>query len=140
MNDSTCRQQPEKAHGESYSLTLPLPPSVNNLYSTFMRGKKPVRARSHSYDNWIDMAHFAANQQGVVSRAEEPTRKNTWHVQARFWVPTWRSDLDNHFKALNDWLATRFALSDNRLISIDARKTVTKEEPSEARIIVYVYG
>jgi Holliday junction resolvase RusA-like endonuclease len=97
-------------------LTLPFPPSVNNLFIN--RGKK--RARSPGYCAWSDLANYQINRQKPQPVAGPV--KLTYEFQEG--QDNRRRDIDNLAKAVNDILVERKIIEadDNRIVrAIDLR-------------------
>lgn len=88
------------------SLYLPYPPSVNSLFPGKQR-----RYKSRAYEAWIREAHGMLMQQSI-KRFTTPVE-----VEYKFGKPDKRKrDLDNIFKAPNDFLVAAGVISDDSLI------------------------
>ena len=114
--------------------TLPLPPSVNNLYLN-LRGRG--RVKSPAYRAWLDEA--AAICSDAAWRHNPPPPDSRWSLEAVCVMPNWRRrDLDNAAKAAIDFLAARLGLDDNRLVALTLRKEVVRGEAyiaGEVRVV-----
>ena len=83
-----------------YNFTLPLPPSVNQLYGG---GSRQKRFPSKKYKEWL-------------SKCPPLTKLNLIKVKVEyiFFFPTKRpADLDNRAKAVNDYLVKQGVLVDD---------------------------
>lgn len=94
---------------ETLSLSLPAPPSVNNLFATV--GKR--RVRTAKYKNWSSEAWLATKQQG--HGATKPIERRV-HVVMLHERRTRKVDLDNLCKAPLDFLVVMQFISDDSLI------------------------
>lgn len=88
-------------------IRLPVPPSTNALYSTFIRKGKIVRVRSPEYDEWITIAGYQLNLQ----RPAQVIGKATMEVAC---PRNGRRDLDNHLKGIQDLLVKHGVVRDDR--------------------------
>jgi Holliday junction resolvase RusA-like endonuclease len=90
-------------------LTLPAPPSVNNLFATV--GKR--RIRSKRYQAWVQEAWLAAQQQ---KRDGSPVFRTPVSVEIEHERRSRRTDLDNLSKAPLDFLVSMQYLADDSLV------------------------
>jgi len=86
------------------TLTLPIPPSTNNLYENGRRG----RYRSQKYDAWIEEAIYSLGQQKI-----RDVIIGAFAMQIR--VPmNLRGDITNRIKAPEDFLVNQGLIPDDR--------------------------
>lgn len=105
------------------SFTLPLPPSVNQLYPGKVR-----RHKSDAYYAWEKQAAIALHQQGLYP-AEWPPTSHIWHLAVQCFLADRRRDIDNTLKSGIDFIASYFALSDNYLDRIVIARWPDKKHP-----------
>lgn len=107
--------------GEDIAATvvaLPLPPSTNSLF--------PGRARRHrsaEYERWLAEAPLWLREQPQLWRygsLVKPPPKARWLLHQFIFLPNWRSDMDNRYKASIDFLCASFGLSDRYLVQHSA--------------------
>lgn len=108
---------PSGLHEGRIVVCLPLPPSVNSAFPT-VRGR---RVKSGTYLSWLAESEWYAKGQGTphVNKRKERT---FWSLDTYFFFENWRSDMDNRYKALIDWLCTRLGLQDNYLLEHYSRR------------------
>lgn len=117
------------------SLTLPYPPSVNNLYSTLMLGKpgqkRPIRVPS------VEVKQFKLDVDKICSRYPKDPFIGDVAVSVKIFRPKRIGDIDNCFKALLDSLRG-FAFNDDKQVSwLHAERFEDKENP---RVEVQIWG
>lgn len=105
------------------TFSLPLPPSVNQLYPG-----KARRHKSDAYFQWEKEAAYALKLQGLHVAEYRPTT-HVWHLVVTCYLPDRRRDIDNTLKAGIDFIASFFALSDNYLDSITIVRETDKQHP-----------
>jgi Holliday junction resolvase RusA-like endonuclease len=106
-----------------YTVRLPLPPSVNHAFPT-VRGR---RVKSAEYTRWSQEATLLANMGGMPM---VHSRKGTaqWSLTTEYTFENWRSDMDNRYKVLIDWLCRRLSLNDNRLMTHHSQRMPNSKE------------
>jgi hypothetical protein len=113
----------------SLIVTLPLPPSSNNLYPTVVRGKRAFRVKSGAYKNWIEVAGF-----GDWPGPYPPRTK--WSLYIDLGKMPHTRDVDNCAKAVIDLLARRCGLSDKWLDHLSIfRSGVDRKGQCEVELI-----
>lgn len=100
---------PKGLYGGDTVVCLPLPPSVNMAFPT-VNGR---RVKSGTYKSWLAECEWYAATQEVPYAAVSP--KTHWGLTTYFFFEDYRSDMDNRYKALIDWLCTRLGVRDNYL-------------------------
>ena len=103
--------------------SLPLPPSVNQLYPGKVR-----RHKSDAFYAWEKVAAAALHRQGFYPAEYTPTT-HIWHIVVTCFLADRRRDIDNTLKAGIDFMASYFALSDNYLDSITIVRHTDKQHP-----------
>lgn len=95
---------------ETFSCSLPIPPSVNGLYPT---GRSGRRFKSREYSAWI------LNAQGHLRR----TRQGLLDAKQRYaacyeftWADNRKRDIENFLKALSDFLVSEGVIGDDSQI------------------------
>lgn len=110
---------------EPIKLTLPYPPSLNNLYSTGKHGKRFLTAKGRNYKS-------------VVGKIAENAQKLDGEIKLTVDVfrPAKRGDLDNTLKILQDSLEGICYHNDRQVVEIHARRFDDKNNPrAEIEII-----
>ncbi|MCI5040044.1 MAG: hypothetical protein MRY81_10205 [Donghicola eburneus] len=93
----------------SFSITLPLPPSVNNLHTGSAKNKR----RSPNYISWVKEAGWRMNELRAGS-AYKPLPHDCWYwVDVRL-PENHLGDSDNRLKALHDLLHEMGATPDDK--------------------------
>lgn len=91
-----------------FECILPIPPSVNGLFSTNWKTKR--RFTSKSYEEWQAEAEQAFNRQNI--QIEKFTGRLRVHYGFSFKTKR-KCDLDNFPKAINDFLTKRGVIGDD---------------------------
>jgi hypothetical protein len=92
-----------------FTLTLPMPPSVNGLYV----GMGKARRRAPVYAAWYDEAGWRINEEKAAGRFKALTSKTWYWTDVRLPV-NHIGDSDNRLKALHDLLHTMGATPDDK--------------------------
>ena len=98
-------------------LCLPLPPSLNTAFPT-VNGR---RVKSGAYKSWLADCEWYALAQGVVTHDKCPPG-TYWGLTTYFFFENYRSDMDNRYKTLIDWLCKRLGVQDNYLLEHYSRR------------------
>lgn len=113
--DSSGNKAPASSAGAAseFELTLPLPPSTNNLFKTVQHGG---RAKAGSYRDWIKTAGWNIEQLQIA-----PLRGR---YELTIMLPAaMRGDISNRIKAVEDLLvAHRLTDDDSRCDAVIARR------------------
>lgn len=109
--------------GMRREFTLPLPPSVNQLYPGKVR-----RHKSDAFYAWEKVAAAALHAQHLYPAEHTPTT-HRWALAVWCYLPDRRRDIDNTLKAGIDFIAAYFAISDNYLDFIAIRRETDKQHP-----------
>jgi Holliday junction resolvase RusA-like endonuclease len=114
-HDSSGNKAPASSAGAAseFELTLPLPPSTNNLFKTVQHGG---RAKTGSYRDWIKTAGWNIEQLQIA-----PLRGR---YELTIMLPAaMRGDISNRIKAVEDLLvAHRLTDDDSRCDAVIARR------------------
>ena len=105
---------------EVFTLTLPLPPSVNHMYLPRRGGGRRLSPDAAA---WKQAAYFAALEVFPDALTGEI------EVVYDFYFPDRRPDIDNCLKALNDALQGAAYLNDRQIMKITASKYLDKRNP-----------
>lgn len=123
-----------KSSGWAANVTvLPLPPSANGLFSG-----KARRFPSPAYKAWRKEAGAWWAASPLSKQAAWPLDPEVtvlWTLDMYVFMPTWRGDLDNEFKAAIDFLCTRTGLRDNRLVEIHAQRITGLATPLRGLVL-----
>lgn len=90
------------------SVTLPLPPSTNNLYRTVTSKGKTFRVKSTEYKKW-------EREAGVGDWPGPYPHGTKWSLYIDLGQMPYTRDIDNCAKAIIDLLAEKTRLADRRL-------------------------
>ena len=118
------------------TVTIPTPPSSNNLYGNKRSpsGKRAGRYRTRAYENWIERAGWDINRQ----RANVDPVSGPYRLLLE--LPRIRGDADNRIKAASDLIVSMGLVDDDRHC-VACTVTVDRANPSEyARVIVTPVG
>lgn len=115
---------------ERFSLTLPVPPSVNHQYAT-VNGRRLLSAAGRSYKALV-------GQQIVLALARSPyrhallktLRADDLALSIRFYFTSrLRRDVDGGLKIAQDALCEGLGINDNRIVETHLYKNVDKLNP-----------
>ena len=109
--------------GMERTFTLPLPPSVNQLYPGKVR-----RHKSDAYFAWEVEAAMHLRKQGLYPAEYKPTT-HIWTLEIGCYLADRRRDIDNTLKSGIDFIASFFGLSDNYLDDIHIVRHTDKLHP-----------
>lgn len=113
-------------------LSIPVPPSSNNLYGNkrSKSGKRSGRYKTRAYENWIDRAGWeVVSQRTNVDRVSGPYR-------LLLELPRIRGDADNRMKAASDLMVSLGIVDDDRHC-LECRVTIDRGTKSEyARVTI----
>lgn len=114
-------------------LFLPVPPSTNALFVSFVRGgkntkAKPARVKSDPYKAWLEDAGLHLNRQ-------QPP-KFDGDVAITYCIPrNKRRDIDNYAKPLGDLLVKHGVIvNDNRIVDLRLRYGETEGRGVEVEV------
>lgn len=121
---------------------LPLPPSINNCYSTIFRGKKPIRIKSRelrAFENQV----FTESKQCSLKTAQElcqsskalRLRLELFFAPSRLYTLDNRIkklDISNRIKAAEDVLCNLLNIDDSKIFEIYALKCAGIKESMTA--------
>lgn len=135
---------------DSYSLTLPLPPSANNYWRTAVIKGKPLVHTTKEAKEYKRMVHFLCLKEGVrkpiVGRvfldvAYYPGRPKDWERRAKK-DPNWDlgiqcMDLDNILKVMIDSLKDVAFGDDKWVHGIYERRYMPDEKGARLEVTIY---
>lgn len=104
-------------YGGDTVVCLPLPPSVNMAFPT-VKGR---RVKSGTYHSWLAECEWYAKAQEIPQFAKLPPG-SYWGLTTYFFFENYRSDMDNRYKTLIDWLCSRLGVQDNYLLEHYSRR------------------
>ena len=124
----SCEATQFSLTGNTLSITLPVPPSINRQYAT-VNGRRVLSATGRRYKVTIGqllMTVSSAEWQAFVRRAQE----HYLTLTIRFYFPTpLRRDIDGGLKIAQDALCEAMGLNDNRIMEIHLYKSLDRENP-----------
>lgn len=105
LGNSLGTEAPASTAGavQGFTVTLPLPPSANNLFKAVGRG----RAKTQEYKDWIEFAGWALMR-------ERPSPVDERYALLLALPQAMRGDLDNRLKAVGDLLVSHKLTPDDR--------------------------
>ncbi len=117
--------------GNTLSLALPVPPSINRQYAT-VNGRRVLSAAGRRYKQLVGQllmagaAPFASGWRDFLRAARDRRLALTIH----FYFPTLlRRDIDGGLKITQDALCDAMTLNDNRIMELHLYKTVDRDNP-----------
>ena len=106
-------------------LTLPIPPSNNQLRIPINRGNHPELIKSQSYRDWETLAHYKfvsfRNKFGVV--IDTASYNLQYQYKVRIFVKDKRKDISNFDKAILDFMKGR-VFTDDKWVSLSIQMPV----------------
>lgn len=121
-----------EGQGVMFVCQIPLPPSVNQMFTSPRPGSKRGRGLSPGYKIWRDVAGSIAKR--AYSRAERPIIGQPYSAYLRIGIDH-RSDLDGRIKATLDLLVKCLPIPDDRYID---RLVVERDRAVEGVIVELV--
>jgi crossover junction endodeoxyribonuclease RusA len=115
---------------EQFSITLPVPPSINHQYAT-VNGRRLLSSAGRAYKSQV-------GQQLWVALAQSPARASLMdRLQSGplalsirfFFTSALRRDVDGGLKIAQDALCEGLGLNDNRIIETHLYKDIDKTHP-----------
>ncbi|MCS6302538.1 MAG: RusA family crossover junction endodeoxyribonuclease [Nitrospira sp.] len=122
--------QPPIATSDAFTITLPIPPSINHQYAT-VNGRRLLSAAGRAYKTYV-------GRQVWLALAQSPARcslRDRLHsgplaLTIRFFFASaLRRDLDGGLKIAQDAICEGLGLNDNRIIETHLYKQVDKADP-----------
>ncbi len=113
--------------------TLPLPPSVNEIYRHDPKSGRRVRTKA------LDTYKKTVGMYFVAQRVSHPAWQTAHELgyEAHIFVPTRASDCSNRIKAFEDSMQAALGFNDNRFVDIHAIRYIDKFNPRvEVRLFV----
>jgi hypothetical protein len=106
---------------------LPLPPSTNHLFDTFVNRKAGTirRVRSKRYDAWIEEAGRRPLAGEWARLAEQAGNGIMWELHLTVYGLSPLADLSNRIKAVEDLICAMTGLEDRNTLLVKALKAPT---------------
>jgi crossover junction endodeoxyribonuclease RusA len=115
----------------AYTLTLPLPPSVNVLYGQSATGQKFLQPKQRDFRHDVAMIVAAARKGDPPLTGRIEMQVTLYDNGKRAW------DIDNRLKALLDAMAHGGAyLNDNQLDILHVQRIVRADEREECVVVL----
>lgn len=105
---------------QSFSVTLPYPPSVNAMYATF-KGRRLLSREGRDYKRQVHLIARAAKAAGMFV--------NDVALTVYLYRPRKSGDLDNRLKAIQDALTGIWYDDDRQVVEIHAYRFDDKANP-----------
>lgn len=115
---------------ESFSLTLPVPPSVNHQYAT-VNGRRLLSAEGRSYKAAVGQQVFLAlNSHRRRAALLHRLQTSDLALSIRFFFTSrLRRDVDGGLKIAQDALCQSLGINDNRIVETHLYKNLDKQNP-----------
>jgi crossover junction endodeoxyribonuclease RusA len=113
------------------SLTLPLPPSINEQYYTDGQGRRKLAPIALRYKENVRKALLDLERQGILHasfRKRMSTCYLALYIECYFETP-FKRDLDNGLKITQDALCKCLDANDNRIVDIHLSKRIRPLDP-----------
>lgn len=113
------------------SLTLPLPPSINEQYYTDVQGHRKLAPVAVRYKAEVRKILLDLERQGIVRevfRKRMSTCYIALYLECYFATPL-RRDLDNGLKIVQDAVCKSLGANDNRIVDIHLSKRIRPLDP-----------
>ena len=115
--------------GNTLSMTLPIPPSINRQYAT-VNGRRVLSATGRRYKGTIGQLLMAAASSPEWYAFLRKAQEHCLALSISFYFPTLlRRDLDGGLKIAQDALCEAMDLNDNRIMEIHLYKTLDRDNP-----------
>lgn len=112
-------------------ITVPYPPTANNLYPTVMTRRGPRRVRSTELQRYHTVVANACRKQAVECFPKDVELEVTYFV----YMPI-KSDLDNRIKAVQDALKGHLWEDDRQIGVFHAHRFRAQDSLPDGRVIV----
>jgi crossover junction endodeoxyribonuclease RusA len=125
------KRRPNTGSETQLCLTLPLPPSINEQYSTDSQGHRRLTPIALRYKENVRKALLDLERQGILStsfRKRMSTCYLAFYVECYFETPLKR-DLDNIVKITQDSICNALGVNDNRIVDIHLSKRIRPLDP-----------
>lgn len=113
------------------SLTLPLPPSINEQYYTDSQGRRRLSPLALRYKENARKLLVSLEKQGTLQPAFRKRMSDCYialYIECYFETPLKR-DLDNVLKIVQDTICSYFGANDNRIVDIHLSKRIRPLDP-----------
>lgn len=118
-------------NAEATKITLPYPPSLNNLYSTNRQGRRFLTQRGKDFKQEVRIIAFSAGRRTKIDGDVKLT--------VDVYRPIRTGDLDNTLKVLQDSLEGILYHNDRQVVEIHARRFDDKNNP-RAEVVIESAG
>jgi len=121
---------PPIATSDAFSITLPVPPSINHQYAT-VNGRRLLSAAGRAYKTYVGrQVWLALAQSPAQCSLRDRLHSGPLALTIRFFFASaLRRDLDGGLKIAQDAICEGLGLNDNRIIETHLYKQVDKADP-----------
>lgn len=115
---------------ESFTITLPVPPSINHQYAT-VNGRRLLSSAGRAYKTQVgQLLWLAVIQSPSKITLRDRLRSEPLVISIRFFfASSLRRDLDGGLKITQDAVCEGLGINDNRIVETHLYKHVDKENP-----------
>jgi crossover junction endodeoxyribonuclease RusA len=133
LNSQTALEailHPPVVTADAFSVTLPVPPSINHQYAT-VNGRRLLSSAGRAYKAYVGQQVWLALAQSPVRLSlRERFQSGPLALSIRFFFASaLRRDLDGGLKIAQDAICEGLGLNDNRIIETHLYKQVDKADP-----------
>jgi crossover junction endodeoxyribonuclease RusA len=125
------QRRPTAGTARRLCLTLPLPPSINEQYSTDSQGHRRLTLIALHYKENVRKALLDLERRGIL-HASFHKRMGTCYlalyIECYFETP-FKRDLDNILKITQDAICNALGANDNRIVDIHLSKRIRPLDP-----------
>ncbi len=125
------QRRPATGTATRLSLTLPLPPSINEQYYTDSQGHRRLAPLALRYKESARKLLLGLEKQGILHpsfRKRMGTCYIAFYIECYFETPLKR-DLDNILKIMQDTICSYFGANDNHIVDIHLSKRIRPLDP-----------
>lgn len=125
------KRRPTRSTATRLCLTLPLPPSINEQYTTDSQGHRRLAPVALRYKEQVRKALLDLERQGLLHESfckRMSTCYLALYIECYFTTPL-RRDLDNGLKITQDALCQHLHANDNRIVDIHLSKRIRPLDP-----------
>lgn len=133
LNSQTALEttfHPPVVTADAFSVTLPVPPSINHQYAT-VNGRRLLSSAGRAYKAYVGQQVWLALAQSPVRLSlRERFQSGPLALSIRFFFASaLRRDLDGGLKIAQDAICEGLGLNDNRIVETHLYKQVDKADP-----------
>lgn len=125
------KRRPTSSTETQLCLTLPLPPSINEQYSTDSQGHRRLTAIALRYKENVRKTLLHLEKQEILNKSFRQRMSTCYlalYIECYFETP-FKRDLDNILKIVQDAICNALGANDNHIVDIHLSKRIRPLDP-----------